>query len=87
MVDDQDTKDPDGATEPEETGPKDPRELFQQVSRISITMCYDLIDKLRFFEKETMKLSDEEIEQRLPHMTDSLDGLRKAYLTFADIDF
>ena len=40
---------------------REPKEVFLQLSHIAISMSFDLIDKLRFFEKETLKLSDEEI--------------------------
>jgi hypothetical protein len=64
-----------------------PRELFQQMSHIAITMSYDLIDKLRFFEKETLKLPEAEIAGRVPHLKASLEALRAAYLKFAEVDF
>ena len=67
--------------------PKNPRELFRQVSRISLCMSYDLIDKLRWWEKETLELTDDEIAERLPHMAICLDRLRTAYLQFTDVDF
>jgi hypothetical protein len=65
---------------------QDPRTTFRQVSSIAVCMSYDLIDKLRWFEKETLKLSDEEINERLPHVTGFLDQLRDAYLGFSDVD-
>ena len=65
---------------------QDPRELFRQVSNIAVCMSYDLIDKLRWWEKETLKLSDDEVGKRLPHMTAFLDQLKMAYLEFSDID-
>ena len=64
-----------------------PRELFEQISHIAVYMSYDLVDKLRWWEKETLKQSDEEIEKRIPHMAAFLDSLKKAYLEFSDIDF
>ena len=66
---------------------RDPKEAFQQISHITISMSFDLIDKLRFFEKETLKLSEEEIEKRTPHLAACLDSLRAAYLEFSEIDF
>ena len=62
------------------------KELFQEVSHITLNLTYDLIDKLRWWEKETIKLPDEEIEKRLKHMAVFLDSLKTAYLTFAEID-
>lgn len=66
---------------------ENPRQLFEQVSHIAVYMSYDLIDKLRFYEKETLKLTDEEIEKRVPHMAKFLDKLKTAYLQFSDVDF
>ena len=65
----------------------DPRELFRQVNHIALCMSYDLIDKLRWLEKETMQLPDGDIEKRLPHMATFLDNLKAVYLQFSDIDF
>jgi len=79
-----DSKAPKGDGETEE---QDPRELFQQVSHIAIAMSYDLIDKLRFFEKETLKLPDKDVEERIPHMTMFLERLKVAYIRFAEVDF
>ena len=62
------------------------RELFRQISHISLCLSYDLIDKVRWWEKETMKLPDEEIDQRLQHMAIFLEQLKTAYLTFAETD-
>ena len=69
-----------------ESEPEDPRELFRQVSHIALCMTYDLVDKLRWWEKETMKLSNEEIEKRIPHMASFLDNLKAAYVQFSDVD-
>lgn len=69
-----------------EAGQDSPRELFEQISHIAIYLSYDLIDKLRFWEKETLKLSDEEIDRRIPHLSAFLDRLRTAYESFADVD-
>lgn len=64
----------------------DPRETFRKASHIALCISYDVIDKLRWWEKETLKLSDEEIEARLPHMRAFLDGLTTAYVGFSDVD-
>jgi len=69
-----------------EAGEDSPRELFLQISHIAIYLTYDLIDKLRFYEKETVKLSDKEIDRRIPHLSELLDRLRSAYDSFADVD-
>lgn len=71
----------------ESSDDEDPREMFTQVSRIALSISYDLIDKLRYWEKETLKLSDEEVEQRLPHMAAFLERLKTAYVEFAEVDF
>ena len=70
-----------------ESEDEDPREMFTQVSRIALSMSYDLIDKLRYWEKETLKLSDDEIARRLPHMAGFLERLKTAYVKFAEVDF
>jgi len=64
-----------------------PRELFAKTSHIGLLMAYDLIDKLRYWEKETLKLPDDDVPVRLEHLAKSVDQLRDAYLTFADLDF
>ena len=69
-----------------EAGEDSPRELFLQISHIAIYLSYDLIDKLRFFEKETLKLEDDEIDRRIPHVSEFLVRLRAAYESFADVD-
>ena len=63
-----------------------PAQLFEQMSHIAITLSYDLVDKLRYWEKETLEMSDEEIEQRLGHMVVLLDRLKKAYVDFAETE-
>ena len=70
-----------------ESGEEHPRELFQQVSRIAQYMSYDLIDKLQYWEKETLKLSDEEVAERVKHVSRCLKQLQSAYVQFAETDF
>ena len=70
-----------------EKGQDNPRELFQQVSRIAQYMSYDLIDKLQYWEKQTLKLSDDEIEQRIKHVSRCLSQLQSAYVQFSETDF
>ena len=65
---------------------EDPKEMFKQISHIALYLSYDLIDKLRWWEKETLKLSEAEIEKRLPHMATFLERLKVAYLQFSDVD-
>ena len=69
-----------------EAGEDTPRELFTQISHIALYLTFDLVDKLRFYEKETLKLADDEIDARIPHMSQFLDRLRAAYESFADVD-
>lgn len=70
-----------------DTGNENPRELFQQVSRIAQYMSYDLIDKLQYWEKQTLKLSDREIEGRVKHVSRCLTQLQSAYVQFSETDF
>ncbi len=63
-----------------------PAQLFEQMSHIAITLSYDLVDKLRYWEKETLQMSDEEIEKRLGHLAVFLERLKKAYVDFAETD-
>ena len=72
--------------EQRESSDHTPAQLFEQMSHIAITLSYDLVDKLRYWEKETMEMSDEEIEQRLGHMAVFLERLKKAYVDFAETD-
>ena len=67
--------------------PESPKQLFRQVSHIALYLSYDLIDKLRWWEKDTLQLSDDEIEKRLPHMASLLDKLKIAYVEFSEVDF
>ena len=87
---DEDRKPPEELTDwtwSDEAKDQEPREMFQRVSHIAISMSYDLIDKLRFFEKETLKLPDNEINKRVPHLAAFLERLKAAYLDFAEVDF
>ena len=63
-----------------------PAELFAQMSHIAITLSYDLVDKLRYWEKETLGMRHDEIEKRLGHMAVLLERLKKAYVDFAETD-
>jgi hypothetical protein len=67
-------------------GDESARELFKQISHVALLMSYDLIDKLRWWESETLKLSDEEIDKRIPHMSKFLEELKRAYEDFSDVD-
>jgi len=70
-----------------EAGDESAKELFRQVSNISLLVAYDLVDKIRWWEKETLKLDEDEVAKRLPHMSGVLDQLKTAYVTFSEIDF
>ena len=58
-----------------------PRERFDRVSKIALLLGFDLIDKLRFWEKETAKLSDEQIADRLEPLADAVERLRLTQLS------
>ena len=70
-----------------QNGHENPRQRFQQVSRITQYMSYDLIDKLQYWEKETLKLSNEEIERRIEQFSRCLTQLQNAYVEFSETDF
>lgn len=63
-----------------------PRELFRRTSQVALLLSYDLIDKLRWWEKETLRRPEEEVAKRLEHLAGVVQQLRKAYLEFADVD-
>ena len=63
-----------------------PGERYRKTTHIALLMAYDLIDKLRFLEKETLALPDEEIRERQQYLVASIEHLRVAYLDFADLD-
>jgi len=69
-----------------EAGDVSAHELFKQVSNIAVCLSYDLIDKLRFFEKQTLGLSEDEVGARLQHMSEFLEQLKSAYVTLSDVD-
>ena len=62
------------------------KERFRKTSHIALLMSYDLIDKLRFLEKETLALPDDQIDKRFERLAESVDLLRAAYLSFAEQD-
>ncbi|HXV78224.1 MAG TPA: hypothetical protein VD788_18075 [Candidatus Polarisedimenticolaceae bacterium] len=67
-------------------GDESAKELFRQISHIALLLAYDLIDKLRWYESETIKLTDAEIDERIPHISQFLEQLQTAYDHFADVD-
>jgi hypothetical protein len=69
-----------------ETGDESPKEMFRQISHIAQFVTHDLLDKIQWWEKETLRLSDEEIDERIPHMAVFLGQLQQAYETFSDVD-
>jgi hypothetical protein len=69
-----------------ETGDESPREMYRQISHIAQFMSHDLLDKIQYLEKETLKLPEEEIDERIPHITAFLEQLKLAYEMFSDVD-
>ena len=63
-----------------------PKELFQQVSNIALCMSFDLIDKIRYWEKESLSLPEQDIQKRIPHIARCLERLKVAYLEFSDTE-
>jgi hypothetical protein len=68
------------------TGDLSSKERFRKTTHIALLMSYDLIDKLRFVEKETLSLSEDEINARLEQLVEAVEMLRAAYLAFAEQD-
>lgn len=62
------------------------KDRCQRISNIAVLLAYDLVDKLRFWQKETLKLPDEEVAKRTEQLADSVERLREAYLSFADLE-
>ena len=69
-----------------EPGPQTPAKLLEQVTHIAITLSYDLVDKLRYWEKETLNMPEDELAHRLAHTAELLENLKKAYVEFAETD-
>jgi hypothetical protein len=69
-----------------EAGHESPKEMFRQISHIAQFMTHDLLDKIQWWEKESLKLSDEEIDKRIPHMALFLEQLKSAYENFSDVE-
>jgi hypothetical protein len=69
-----------------EAGNESPKEMFRQISHIAQFMTHDLLDKIQWWEKESLKLSDEEIDKRIPHMALFLEQLKSAYENFSDVE-
>ena len=59
---------------------------LENVLTFALRFIADLVDKLRYWEKETLEMSDEEIEKRLGHLAVFLERLKKAYVDFAETD-
>jgi hypothetical protein len=76
-----------GPTNGHDPAEQSPRELFEEISRIALCMSYDLIDKLRYWEKEVASLPDDEIDKRIPHLSALLDRLKTAYVEFSELGF
>ncbi len=69
-----------------EAGEVSPQDTFKKISNIAVLMSYDMIDKLRFLEQETLPLPDEEIVDRVEHMTQFVERLRNAYLSLGETE-
>ena len=67
----------DRLTERGEAGEIDPKERFRKTTHIALLMSYDLIDKLRYWEKESLELPADEMEPRLEHLLRSVKALRE----------
>ena len=48
-------------------------------------MAYDLIDKLRYLEKEALELPEDQVKERQELLVASIEQLRVAYLDLADL--
>ncbi len=70
-----------------EPGELSTRELFRQISHIAQFMSHDLVDKLRWYEQDSLTKSDEELEERLVHMRAFLKQFQAAYDRFSEVDF
>ena len=70
----------------ENEGDLSPKDRFKRISNIAALMAYDMVDKLRFWEKESLKLPDDEIAKRTELLSDSVEQLREAYLSFSDLE-
>ena len=69
-----------------ESGDISPKETYDKISNIALLLSYDLIDKLRYLEKEVSELDDDAVVERVAHMTQFVDKLRSAYLDFAETE-
>ena len=63
-----------------------PQERFRKTTHIALLMAYDLIDKLRYLEKEVPELPEEQVKERQEYLVASIEQLRVAYLELADLD-
>ncbi len=63
-----------------------PKEKFRKTTHIALLMAYDLIDKLRYLEKEALELPEDQVKERQELLVASIEQLRVAYLEFADLD-
>ena len=59
--------------------------MLRRISQVALVMSFDLIDKLRWLEKEAENLPDDEVEERVRLMAAFTEHLRTAYLEFSDV--
>ena len=70
-----------------DSGEQSPQEQFRQISHIAQLMSHDLLDKMRWWERDTLEKPDEEVEKRLDHMRAFLQEFQSAYVKFSEVDF
>ena len=70
----------------ENEGDLTPKVRFKRISNIALLMAYDMIDKLRYWEKESLRLPEDEIAKRTKQLAESVEQLREAYLAFSDLE-
>lgn len=71
----------------EDAGHLSAEERLKATVNIAVLLSYDLIDKLRFLEKEAAGKPAAEIEAHREQTARLLGQLRAAYLSFADEGF
>ncbi len=59
--------------------------MFQKNSKVAVLMCYDMIDKLRYWEKETLELQEDQIGERSEQLVGFVEQLRAAYLDLPEL--
>ncbi len=78
--------DKDDALPPEHDGGENTAKgMFQKNSKVAVLMCYDMIDKLRYWEKETLDLPGDQIGERSEQLVGFVEQLRAAYLDLPEL--